>query len=114
MPKLVNLGSLCIDHVYRVPNLAGSGETVSASSHSLFAGGKGLNQSLAAAAAGAAVAHFGCVGDDGQFLIDELSKVGVAVGGIRRVAVVTERLVPTMVAVGLIYLGGVYAVFRLS
>ncbi len=86
MAKLVNLGSLCIDHIYRVPNLAGSGETVSASSHSLCAGGKGLNQSLAAAAAGAAVVHFGCVGDDGQFLIDELSKAGVAVGGIRRVA----------------------------
>ena len=65
---------------------AGGGETVSASSHGIFAGGKGLNQSLAAAAAGAAVTHFGCVGDDGQFLIDELSKAGVAVGGIRRVA----------------------------
>lgn len=83
MPKLVNLGSLCIDHVYRVPNLAAAGETVAASSHSLFAGGKGLNQSLAAAAAGAAVAHFGCVGDDGQFLIDELSNAGVEVAGIR-------------------------------
>lgn len=84
MPKLVNLGSLCIDHVYRVPHVTGAGETVSAFSYNLFAGGKGLNQSLAAAAAGADVAHFGCVGDDGQFLIDELSRAGVAVGGIRR------------------------------
>jgi len=86
MPKLVNLGSLCIDHVYGVTNLALAGETVSSSSHEIYPGGKGLNQSLAAARAGAEVTHFGCVGDDGQFLVDVLTGAGVAVQGIRQVS----------------------------
>ncbi|MGE0623043.1 MAG: ribokinase [Pseudomonadales bacterium] len=83
MPKLVNLGSLCIDHVYRVPHLAGTGETVASSSHELHAGGKGLNQSLAAARAGARVVHVGCVGTDGDFLIRTLRDDRIDVDGIR-------------------------------
>ena len=62
MPKLVNLGSLCIDHVYQVPAFTGSGETVSSPTHEVFPGGKGLNQSIAAARAGVDVVHVGCVG----------------------------------------------------
>lgn len=85
MPKLINLGSLCIDHVYAVANLVGSGETVSSTSHEIYPGGKGLNQSLASVYAGAEVAHFGCVGDDGQFLVDLLAGAGVDVEGIRQV-----------------------------
>ena len=84
MPKLVNLGSLCIDHVYRVASLAGPGETIASQSHQVFPGGKGLNQSLAAARAGAEVLHFGCIGSDGQLLIDTLSDAGVGTEGIRR------------------------------
>ena len=72
MPKLVNLGSLCVDHVYRVPHLTTSGETLASSSHEVFAGGKGLNQSLAARKAGAVVVHVCCVGPDGQLLLDVL------------------------------------------
>ncbi len=83
MARLVNLGSLCIDHVYRVPNLTGSGETVSSTSHSVFPGGKGLNQSLAAARAGADVRHCGCVGADGSFLVDLLCDNGVNVDAVR-------------------------------
>lgn len=85
MPKLVNLGSMCIDHVYRVPALAGRGETVSSRTHELFPGGKGLNQSLAAALAGASVSHVGCVGDDGEMLLDVLRKSGVDVAGVRKI-----------------------------
>ena len=83
MPKLVNLGSLCIDNVYRVPAIAGPGETVASRSHEVFPGGKGLNQSLAAARAGAAVAHVGCVGADGAWLRDLLAEEGVDVDGVR-------------------------------
>ena len=83
MARLVNLGSLCVDHVYRVAKLAAAGETLSSASHTVFPGGKGLNQSLAAARAGAAVYHFGCVGADGQLLIDVLKDAGVDTGGIR-------------------------------
>ena len=79
MPKLVNLGSLCIDHVYRVPNLTSSGETVASLDHVVFPGGKGLNQSLAAARAGADVHHVGCVGEDGTMLVEVLESTGVNV-----------------------------------
>lgn len=86
MGTLVNFGSLCIDRVYQVPNLSRAGETVASSSHAVFAGGKGLNQSLAAARAGARVRHVGCVGPDGDFLPEVLQTAGVDVTGVRRVA----------------------------
>jgi len=83
MAKLVNLGSLCIDQVYRVPHLSGTGETVASVSHQIFPGGKGLNQSLAAARAGAGVVHVGCIGGDGAILIEVLDEAGVDITGIR-------------------------------
>ena len=82
MPKLVNLGSACVDHVYRVSELVGAGETSSSLSHEVFPGGKGLNQSLAAAKAGARVHHFGAIGPDGQLLSDVLAEAGVDVNGL--------------------------------
>ncbi len=93
MGTLVNLGSLCIDHVYQVPNLSQAGETVASSSHAVFAGGKGLNQSLAAARAGARVRHVGCVGPDGDFLLEVLRTARVDVTGVRRVEEVSGHAV---------------------
>lgn len=84
MGTLINLGSLCVDNVYRVPHLTGTGETVASVSHHIFPGGKGLNQSLAASRAGARVRHVGCVGSDGDMLISVLADAGVDVAGIRR------------------------------
>ena len=83
MPELVNLGSLCIDFVYSVPSIVRPGETLLGAAPVKHAGGKGLNQSLAAARAGARVAHFGCVGVDGTWLIDLLAGAGVDVDGVR-------------------------------
>ena len=83
MPKLVNLGSLCIDNVYRVSAITGAGETVASASHEIFPGGKGLNQSIAAARAGAEVIHVGCVGQDGVWLKETLAAEGVDVSGVR-------------------------------
>jgi ribokinase len=85
LPKLVNLGSLCIDHVYRVTDFAGPGETVSSLSHQVFPGGKGLNQSLAAARAGAEVVHVGCVGEDGGVLLGVLRDADVDILDVRTV-----------------------------
>ena len=85
MSKLVNLGSLCIDNVYRVSRIAAAGETVASVSHNVFPGGKGLNQSIAAARAGAEVVHVGCVGADGDWLRETLASEGVDVGGVRSV-----------------------------
>lgn len=86
MPKLVNLGSLCIDLVYDVPQLAGAGETIASLDRQVFCGGKGLNQSLAAARAGAQVHHFGAVGDDGQDLLQALHDAGVETSGVAQMA----------------------------
>ena len=60
--KILNFGSLNIDNVYTVEEFVRPGETVTAQSRTVFAGGKGLNQSLAAARAGADVIHAGAVG----------------------------------------------------
>jgi ribokinase len=83
MSELVNLGSLSIDHVYSVPSIVRAGETLLGRNPVRNAGGKGLNQSLAAARAGAAVAHIGCVGADGVWLKDVLTQAGVDVSGVR-------------------------------
>ena len=77
MAKLINLGSLCIDHVYRVPRIAGAGVTVASDGHDVYPGGKGLNQSIAAAYAGCRVEHIGAIGEDGQWLVDVLAQAGV-------------------------------------
>jgi ribokinase len=74
---IYNLGSLNIDRVLRVPHLVRPGETIAAHSLQLFAGGKGANQSVALARAGAKVAHIGSVGADGRWLVDLLAAEGV-------------------------------------
>ncbi len=83
MPELVNLGSLCIDHVYSVPAIVRAGETLVGTAPVRHPGGKGLNQSLAAAKAGIRVAHFGCVGRDGIWLKDLLAQADVDATGVR-------------------------------
>ena len=50
--KIVNLGSLNVDHVYRVDRFLLPGETKASKGLNDNAGGKGLNQSIAAARTG--------------------------------------------------------------
>lgn len=83
MPRIVNFGSINIDHVYAVPHFVQPGETLASSDYRRFPGGKGFNQSLALARAGATVAHAGCIGADGLWLRDRLASVGVDVTGLR-------------------------------
>jgi ribokinase len=59
---VLNFGSLNVDHVYGVEQFVRPGETISCREYRRFAGGKGLNQSIALAHAGAAVCHAGKVG----------------------------------------------------
>ena len=75
--KVLNFGSLNIDFVYRVRQFVRPGETIAASGFAKFAGGKGLNQSIALARAGAKVIHAGAVGADGGFLLELLRENGV-------------------------------------
>ena len=81
--NILNFGSLNIDLVYQVEHIARPGETIASSSHQVFAGGKGANQSAALARAGARVFHAGQVGPDGQWLVDKLAGLGVDVQQIR-------------------------------
>lgn len=75
--KILNFGSANIDYVYSLDHIVMAGETISSKELNIFPGGKGLNQSVALARAGASVYHAGCVGKDGQLLIDTLSGNGV-------------------------------------
>ena len=56
-----------------------AGETLTAAQRSILPGGKGLNQSIALARAGAAVWHGGSIGPEGAFLKDLLRENGVDV-----------------------------------
>lgn len=84
--KVYNLGSLNIDYVYSVPHFVAGKETLSSTDLQCFPGGKGLNQSVALARAGASVIHGAYSGDGGQFLLDTLENAGVDISRIRRVS----------------------------
>lgn len=66
--KILNFGSLNIDKVYSVDDFVKPGETISSKNMQVFAGGKGLNQSIAVANAGSLIYHAGMIGKEGVFL----------------------------------------------
>jgi len=75
--KVLNFGSLNLDLVYQMPHFIRAGETLSSTSFSRNVGGKGLNQSVALAKAGAEIYHAGLVGEDGEMLRAFLADNGV-------------------------------------
>lgn len=77
--KILNFGSCNIDFVYSLSHIVQVGETEAARRLDVFPGGKGLNQSIAMARAGAQVFHAGCVGEDGDMLVNLLRENGVDV-----------------------------------
>ncbi|SCJ04457.1 Ribokinase [uncultured Clostridium sp.] len=83
--KILNFGSCNIDYVYRVDHIAKEGETLSCKSRQLFPGGKGLNQSVALARAGAQVFHAGCVGVNEVELCEIMASSGVKLELLKRV-----------------------------
>ena len=93
MAKILNIGSLNLDYVYAVPHFVEAGETLLASRRDVFAGGKGLNQTVAAARAGAEVYHGGAVGADGGMLLDLLTDAGADVSAVARVDVPTGHAI---------------------
>ncbi len=72
--KVMNIGSVNLDYVYRVPHLATPGETLSADERIVNLGGKGLNQSVALARAGLPPEHACIIGKEHQHLILEAFK----------------------------------------
>lgn len=83
---IINFGSLNIDYVYEMEKIVRPGETLASKERLVFPGGKGLNQSVALARAGATVKHAGFAGKaDAQFLVDILDESGVDTTLIERV-----------------------------
>ena len=85
MGRVIVVGSLNIDLLTRVERHPKPGETVTGSGLERLAGGKGANQAVAAAAAGAAVVMVGRVGSDaaGTAYVARLLALGIDVAGIR-------------------------------
>jgi ribokinase len=83
---VVVVGALNVDLVVRVPALPGPGETVLGTELERHPGGKGGNQAVAAARAGAAVRMIGAVGADadGAWLLDGLAREDVDVTWVAR------------------------------
>ena len=83
--RVLSLGSLNIDKVYSVDHIVNPKETIESTSYNNFCGGKGLNQSVALARAGADVSHAGMIGEDGAMLADALRESGVRMDLLRTV-----------------------------
>jgi ribokinase len=77
--KIFNFGSLNVDHVYSVDEFVQPGQTIACRNYQRFPGGKGCNQSIALAHAGAQVVHVGKIGADGDWIKQCLSESGVDV-----------------------------------
>ena len=84
-------GSLNVDYVFQVAQLPTPGETVLATNMEVLPGGKGGNQALAAAKAGAKVHMVGAVGKDG---LGAIAMAGLMAAGVNTSAV-TQSLKPT-------------------
>ncbi|MEO6956029.1 MAG: ribokinase [Antricoccus sp.] len=85
--SVVVLGSANVDVTINLERVPSPGETVLTDSSGRGAGGKGSNQAIAAARAGAPTQFIGAVGtdSDGDFMLRTLSNAGVDVSLTRRV-----------------------------
>lgn len=77
--RILNFGSLNVDYVYAVDAFLRPGETKASKDLMVNCGGKGLNQSIAAAKAGSKVYHAGLLGTGAEMLRDKLKENGVDV-----------------------------------
>ena len=84
--QIVNFGSINIDHVYKVDHFVAPGETLASESLLTGLGGKGANQSVAMANAGAKVIHVGQLGVADLWAKKALTDFGVETSYIKFVA----------------------------
>jgi ribokinase len=84
--RVVVVGSINADLVVSVKRLPGPGATVTGGTFARHGGGKGANQAVAAARAGASVAFVGAVGADdlGDEALRELAAEGIDVSAVAR------------------------------
>jgi len=81
--RIINVGSMNVDHVYRVDHFVRPGETLASTAYDVFPGGKGFNQSIALIRAGMATLHVGCICGQHRWLCDTLAREGVDVSGVQ-------------------------------
>jgi len=74
---IFNIGSINIDYIYRVSHLVTPGETIASQQLQTVLGGKGANQSVALARAGATVCHVGRVSENDRWATAEMESAGV-------------------------------------
>ena len=74
---IYNFGSVNIDHIYQVEHFVQPGETLSSSGYQQVLGGKGANQSVALARAGAEVLHVGALSQSDVAFQQQLVDYGV-------------------------------------
>ena len=84
---VVIVGSVTVDVTTFSERLPARGETVLGDDLSVVVGGKGANQAIAAARAGAATSFVGCVGDDvfREMVVSGLTDAGVDLAHLRTV-----------------------------
>ncbi|WP_100643122.1 ribokinase [Alteromonas facilis] len=74
---VINFGSINIDHVYQVDHFVQPGETLASHHYQQLLGGKGANQSIALAKAGAEVKHVGRINNNDAHIKQTLIKHGI-------------------------------------
>lgn len=75
--KAVSIGALNLDIIHQVPHIVQPGETLTSTSRTVLAGGKGLNQAVALRRAGLDVMVAGRIGRDGNTLVQYLESAGI-------------------------------------
>jgi ribokinase len=75
--KVMNFGSINIDHVYKVHDFVAPGQTINCLDYEIHPGGKGLNQSIALARAKLDTYHFGKISPSDNWLQELLVVNGV-------------------------------------
>ncbi|GGW93868.1 ribokinase [Alteromonas halophila] len=80
---IINFGSINIDHVYQVEHFVRPGETIASTHYQQLLGGKGANQSIALAQAGADVRHVGSIHESDASFKQALIKKGVDCRGVK-------------------------------
>jgi len=100
MAKIINIGSINIDHVYKLPHFVRPGETLTSSDYEIFPGGKGLNQSIACAMAGLSVIHAGCIGNDTAWLMEVLEGLDIDTKNIKIINQTTGHAVIQVIPTG--------------
>ncbi|AWY00258.1 ribokinase [Marinomonas primoryensis] len=90
---IYNFGSINLDHLYQLDHFVRPGETMASNSYQCLLGGKGANQSVALAKAGARVKHVGAIHYNDQAIIKQLESLGVDTALIEKIDVPTGHAI---------------------